>query len=260
MKKTPAKSVPAEQKHSVVFDEKDAIENGQESVPVNGFSLAIGDQRGSVVLARKRKGRSRRGGSRSKSGVISRLPPPITTTLAVPFRIRTLNASTATSVTFTRASIAGMLGVVVTVANTTVRGICGTYRLKRIIAWPAAGGQINVSWNTSGGAEMALVKDKVKTNTLPVGITEDVGMVFRPPKRSVLGMWQTPSVNGTDQMLQISATAGSVFDWEGVFTLTNQYFGETASIVSGTLAQFYYLPPDGTTTHLFTPQGLPTGF
>jgi len=137
----------------------------------------------------------------------------------------------------------------------------GSFRLTRILAWPAAGGTVTCSWIGSGGAELAINKDKVVTNDLPTGITNDVGMVFNPPKKSLLGYWQVANVNPGDQMLTITATTGSVLDFEFVATLTNQYGGVTAvSVGSTSVGAFSYLYPDGSTTHNFIPQGVPSVF
>jgi len=231
--------------------------------PVQGDRKAVQPTTTTLTV---RRGGSRPGkakgkkGKKKRTGKIPDLPPSIEATFALPFRIRTLVTSQATGTLFTRASLAMSMGGIVTVANTTVRGIVGSFRIQRIIAWPAASGDVTLSWNTSGGAEMALVKDSVKVNDLPNGVTQTGGMIYAPPKGSVVGMWQTPTVNGTDQLLQISATSGSIVDFEFVGTLSNQYVGAQATIVSGTLATFVYLYPDGTTTHVFQPRGLPTTF
>lgn len=236
------------------------IENEQKLVPVHGLPLAIGAQRRGRTKGRRR-GRAKRGRKGAqRTGLIPRLPPAITTTVPVAYKIRCVNTSIASGTLFTRASLALSMGCIVTVANTTVRGIIGSYRLVRITGWPAASGNIDLSWNVSGGAEMALTKDTVKNQEIPSGITSTGGMVWAPPKNTILGDWQVPTINGTDQICQISATSGSVFDFEFVGTLANQYAGVSGTVASGTLATFLYLPPDGPTTHLFQPRGLPTGF
>lgn len=189
-----------------------------------------------------------------------RLPPPLCVSYAIPIRLRTIVDSSVSSINFTRGSLANACGSVCTVTNSTVIGIMGTFRLHKIIAWPAGGGAVTVSWNVTGGAELALTKDKVMINSLPTGITEDVGMVFSPPKKSVVGDWQVATINPTDRLLSMSATSGSIVDFLFVATLANQYGGQSSTVAAGILGGFYYLPPDGPTTHHFAPEGVPTTF
>jgi hypothetical protein len=72
-------------------------------------------------------------------------------------------------------------------------------------------------------------------------------------------MWQLSGTNPTDVILQYWSTAGSVFDFHGVFTLAS---GEIATVAvttaTVTVGTIYYLAPDGNTTWDLVPAGLNT--
>jgi len=133
--------------------------------------------------------------------------------------VRRFLATTTQSTPITRTSFASTLGGIVTTANTTVTLWTGTFKIRSIVAWPAAGTQFHIDTQISGSAEQALVKDSVKNETLPTGTTLDRPVVWKPVAGTYLDMWQSPATNGSDQLFSLTATAGGVVDVHSTFTL-----------------------------------------
>jgi len=259
MKKTPAKTLPVEQK-SVRSDSPVIIENKQALVPVNGFGLATGQRQGGRIAGRS----SRSGGQKRKRGKVTpRLPPQINVILNVPSRIRyqissSIAPNNATPVT--RAMVLGSLGAICTVANTSLACWASTFRVKRITMWPAVNGDAGVLESVTGTAEQALVKEKLNISSLPTGITVDRAVVWAPPRGSYLRMWQS-AVNSSDVLFYLFGNAGTILDVECIFTLAGTVGG---SILVGaatcSLGHQYYLSLDGSTLHNITPLALNTTF
>jgi len=213
--------------------------------------------------SQKRAAPRRRMKSGKRGGSAPRLPPTIEVVLCVPSRIRYILGSTVTYTAvanITRGALICSFGVIGYGTN-DVAAWASSFRLSRITAWPSAGGDFGLLSADSGSAEQALVKDSEKISTIPTGITTtETGRVFKFPKRTYLGMWQS-AVNPTDVLLTYWGTAGTVVDVEGAFTLAGaggagSPFGE--AVASASAGQVYYLSPDGNTTHNWVPQGLPT--
>lgn len=134
---------------------------------------------------------------------------------------RFMNTTAANSVSVTRTSMCSTLGVVCTVANTNVMMFCQGFRLQKIVAWPSVSASptvLNIDVYMAGGAEQALVKEAIKSQVMPGGITDDRAVSFRPKRGSYLSMWQNSAADGADQLLIISAPAYSVMDVHMVAT------------------------------------------
>lgn len=101
------------------------------------------------------------------------------------------------------------------------------------------------------------MKDSVKDEALPQGITLDRPVVFKPKRGTYLDMWQSCLVNGTDQLLAISGTALGVIDVHLTFTLVGlsaAHSRATSSTVA--LGTFGYFCLD--TNNKIAPTNLPT--
>lgn len=146
------------------------------------------------------------------------LPPRLELISTVDAVRRFQITSSATTTPVTRLTLGSICGGIVTVANTTVTGVCGSYRLRKIVVWPAAGSNVVIEASLGGSAEQALQKDSVKDTNLPQGITIDQPVVFKPKRGTYLDMWQTPSSNGSDQLMLISGASGAVMDVHIVYT------------------------------------------
>jgi hypothetical protein len=146
------------------------------------------------------------------------------------------------------------------VANSTLAAFASSFRLLRITAWPSAGGDFGLIAALGGTAEQALQKDSEKISVIPTGVTtSEKARVFSFHKKSYLGMWQLTGVNPNDSMLSYWGTSGTVVDVEGVFTLvgaTSNPYPNT--VATATLSNVYYPSFDGSTTHVWVPQGLET--
>jgi len=219
-----------------------------------------------LALAARRRPRGRARTNRKKpshaDGSVS-LPPAIQAVLHVPFRIRVIAGSTvafANIAPITRGGFGAILGGIVTVANTTTASWASSYQIKRVDVWAAGSGDAGIIEAVAGTAEQALSKESEMLNTIPSNINIPTGgRTFRPRADSYLAMWQVTGVNATDVLLSYWATAGTVIDFEGVFTLWAGFAGSAGStIASGALGTVVYLSPDGNTAHNLVPQGLPT--
>jgi len=117
--------------------------------------------------------------------------------------------------------------------------------LRKIVCWPAAGSSIIIDALANGSAEQALMKDSIKNSDIPIGVTVDRPVVFRPKRGTYLDMWQSVATNGTDQLFAISGATGGVMDFHLVFTLV----GASAAVTQTTsstvaLGSVRYMNPD----------------
>jgi len=184
-------------------------------------AAAVGPAIRAGVLTKRRRPPRRKGGKSSKRGTSApSLPPSLELVTALDCVRRFTNASAA-SVAITRLSMAASVLCVCTVANTTVKPICSTYRLVKITIWPATGTSVvwDVNANSGSASEQALNRESVKNSAIPTGITVDQPTVWKPAKGSYLDMWQSASDNGTDQLFAFSGGAGCVFDVHLVGTI-----------------------------------------
>jgi hypothetical protein len=124
------------------------------------------------------------------------------------------------------------VGVICTVANTTVKLIASTYRIVKVTIWPATNSSVVWDVNAASGSasEQALNRESVKNSALPTGITVDQPTVWKPKKGTYLAMWQSCSDNGTDQLFAFSGGTGCVFDVHLVATIG----GATSVLASAT--------------------------
>jgi hypothetical protein len=204
--------------------------------------------------------RGKVGGKKHKAkrkGVPS-LPTKIQVVLHVPFHIRCVQTSLVAEVNaapLNRGKFATMLGGVCTTSTNFVAWAT-SYHIRRITAWPSAGGDAGVYASVSGTAEQALCKEDHKISTMPTGITVDRPVSFRPGKGSYLSFWQATDANPGDTLMFYWGTAGSVWDFEGTFTLPDEVTPYGVSVSSGVAGSAYYLAPD--TANNLVPQGLPT--
>lgn len=186
------------------------IEKKQELLPVNGLSSAM----------RTRRPPRKKGAGKGSRGVPS-LPPRLELVVTVDCVRRFFFTNSASATPLTRRSMAGSIGGVVTVANTTVTLYASSFRVRSITVWPAAGTSVHIDVpSISSGAEQALSKESVKNEYLPTGVTVDHPVVWKPKRGTYLDMWQNTSDNGTDQLLAVSGAAGAVLDVHYQFTLS----------------------------------------
>jgi hypothetical protein len=143
--------------------------------------------------------------------------------------------------------MASICGGIVTVANTTVTLWASSFKLKKIVVWPAAGTTVTLDGVIGGTAEQALQRETLVGADMPTGITLDKPVVFVPKANSYLSMWQVTNTNGTDQFLSISGAAGAIFDIHIAFTHFSGIgaVGPTATTTSTVpLGDVVYMPLD----------------
>jgi len=150
-----------------------------------------------------------------------------------------------------------MLGSISYSSNHVV-GWASSFRLRKVTIWPAAGGEAGWLDDFTGTAEQALSKEDQKISTLPTGITVDKAVTYRPRRGAYQEMWQMAAINASDNLWLYWGTAGSVYDFEGVFTLSDNSQGYGVAVTTATAGDTYYLSPDGASVNNLVPQGLPT--
>jgi len=222
------------------------IEKEQKLLPVNGLSLATGVV-GNRARGRNTRGRKARGKGRRRGGVP--MLPPSRDRISVVSTVRRYSiTNSATAVAVTRGSLASILGGTVTVANTTVTLWASSYKLRKIVVWPAAGSTVSIDATTTGTAEQALQRESLPGADMPTGVTMDRPVVFTPNAKSYLGLWQSTGVNASDQLFLVSGSSGAIIDVHIAYTLAS---GLQAAVTQGTtttvaLGAIVYMPMDGT--------------
>ncbi len=167
------------------------------------------------------RGRKKAKGGRGKAKgkvKLPTLPPEILITDVFPLVRRFQNASQANSVSVTRTSLCSSLGVMTIVANTTNEMFIQCFKLQSITIWPgvstqgSAPVQCNIDAYMAGTAEQALVRETIKNQVMPGGVTLERPVRFTPKRGTYLCEWQNAAADGSDQLLIISAPAYSVLD------------------------------------------------
>ncbi len=167
--------------------------------------------RGRVVA--KTPGMRKLNRGRRRKAAVPSLPPVLELVTSTAVVRRFNNSATATSVPVTRRSLGACLGGTVTVANTTVRMIFTSYRIREVIIWPSSNS--SVLWDvpaSQSGAEQALQKESAMNALVPTGITVTGPTVWRPKPGTYLDMWQSTDNDPTDAFFQVTAAAGTVID------------------------------------------------
>lgn len=211
-------------------------------------SLQVETKAANGPLATRRvvRGKPRRGRRNRRMGA-PLLPPKLDRITAVRTVRRLSISSNASNAAVTRDSLASTLGGIVTVANTTVTMWASSYRILKIVVWPAAGSTVTLDAVIGGTAEQALNRESMPGSDMPSGITLDVPLVFRPRRESYLSLWQTVGVNGTDQLFALSGASGAIIDLHMQYTLFSGVgaVGKTATTSSTVpLGDVVYMPMD----------------
>jgi len=218
-----------------------SLTTGLEGKGVVGKSLSVRNNR-----VGRRGGKARRSRFRG-SRQVPRLPPSIDRITVFGCVRRMAITNNASSQLVTRGSLASIIGGVVTVANTTVSLVASSYKLNKIIVWPAAGSTVTIDQLIGGTAEQALSRESFPGSDMPTGITVDKPVVFVPSKSSYLSMWQVTGANPGDGLMNISGAAGAIMDIHLSVTL----FSGVGSVCPTTpttstvpLGDFVYMPLD----------------
>jgi len=187
------------------------------------------------------------------------LPPQINATFSVRTRMMFTNAGNTALTSVTPNSLAGSLGGVVSVVNSTFIPWASTVRLKRVRIWPPANTSAVPSCELFWASGLTpFVKDEVKIRALPESVTDTGVCTFVPPKKALASDWV--ATTNTSNIFTMAAAAGAVVEVETMFTLSNALQSTPITIASGVLGTIYYLSLDSVATHRYTPLGVPTTF
>ncbi len=190
------------------------------------------------------------------------LPPPLLPTCVVKHKFRFRCSSALAGQAITLANLLGSFGGICTVANSTIRTWCSSFRIRSISAWLPGGvtGGSNycfVDWAASGNANF--MPDIAKVYTVPDGVTVTGHLDFKPPKESLAAFWfNTANLSTTAAVAGITCPAGTIFDLVVDFTLGNVSGGVNITVVAGSVGTIYYLALDGPSSNKLVPLGLPT--
>jgi len=249
----------SDNKFIIVHPSKTVETKTPHQLSLNASGPKLGATKSLSMTVRRSTGQRRTGKKKGRKGAPS-LPQNLNLVSVVPHIGRFSCTSTATQNQVTRGSLAGTFGAVVTTANTSAILWASSYRITKIVIWPAAGSSPILEFPQGGTAEQALQKEVMNNETMPTGITLDRPLVWRPPRKSYLSQWQVSASNPTDQLFLLSAATGSVVDVHSVFTLASGVgiglaFGVSTSstVPLGTIA---YFPID--VGNKFQPVGLST--
>jgi len=186
----------------------------------------------------------------------SSLPPRIDATVVVRHRFR-FNVTSASAVSVTNATLLGALGGICTVANTTVKGWVGSYRLRSVTVWPGALTTSQTSAQLQWGAgTSSQARDQSMIESIPEGVTSTSGLVFVPPPEALASMWVLSNASMT--VFTAVCPVGSILDLSVEMTLSNVASGVSSTVAAGVLGTAYYLALDGPSGNLYKPIGVPT--
>lgn len=214
-----------------------------------------------VMVSKKRlvgrKGKRAKG--KRHRGVVPSLPPQIGCVVTCSHRFRFQNSSTQTTTGITFGNLAGALGCVGTVTNSTVVALASSIKIRRVTIWPAEAApdsRCEIVWNIFAGMP---TKDESKLELLPYGMTTTGPVISTPPKGDARGWLTATSVGGTSAVIfTLYMQQGSILDLDVSWTLSNNIGGVSISgLTTVVLGTVYYLALDGH-TNTIAPQGVPT--
>lgn len=223
-----------------VLDEKKTQKPSGETPLSQGFS----------TMATMSSSQSTRGVARG----VPNLPPKVSTTVKASFqRLFSNTNTTVTAYNITGNSLAGSLGAVCYVANTTARAVFGLARIKSITVWPGSepvtSGSLRnlVDLRWSNGPLSTIVDDRNQVQIVPSGITSTKGMRFVPPPHTLCGSWFQLGAVAASTLFTIEMSAGCVIIVDVEAALSNNFTGATISLsgVTAAVGTFGYTPLDG---------------
>jgi hypothetical protein len=186
------------------------------------------------------------------------IPPELQITPAMRHVFRFQSSSTLTNVALTLGNFAGICGCYCTTANTLLKFVASSVKIHRISIFTASGGTSSIEWlyplNYMG-------PDRESLRDMPTGLTTPSRFTTSPPSDSLASDWANTNLGSSTAMVNITTLQGSVIDVDISWTTKNVYDNSyTSGVTTATLNSYYYLPLDGTTTHLLGAIGLPTTF
>jgi hypothetical protein len=208
--------------------------------------------------------RAVRGKKGKKSGG-SNLPPELSCVIQSSHRFRfRVVAGFSTPVNITGNSLAGIIGGICTVANTTVATWASSVRVHSITIYPpsttiaSAPNPPEVVWFSP---ITVMEKDDSKERVFPPGVTTPLAVHSRPPPNTLCADWFGTVAVATQPLFAIGeCDTGAIIDVSVSWTMSNNLNNVLATVAAGTLSKVYYLYLDGSTSHNFAPVGKPSTF
>jgi len=136
------------------------------------------------------------------------LPRPIVLLPSRTLTIRYTCSSGATNVAPTPNQILSLFGAI-TSSSSAAYAVHNRFKVIKITAWPAAGGEVSLAWNS--GSQFS-TPDEVKVDTLPTGTTISRKLEWVPPANSLAKQWQAASSSTANSPFTYVATSGSIID------------------------------------------------
>lgn len=185
-------------------------------------------------------------------------PPQILTNVVKSHRYRYLASSAIVAVGIQDVHVQRALGGICTVANTTVAVSVKSFKLNKIEIWAPTSTSttpttVSVEWLGQNNSP------NLEHSDTSINVSRPAHLITRPPRNSLASFWQN-SAGGT-ALFVLNCPSGSIIDISvNMIEADESTALLTSTIVTGTLGVQYWLPLDGTTTHLLTPVSLNTTF
>jgi len=155
----------------------------------------------------------------------------------------------------TAGTLAGAIGGICTVVNSTLQCFASSVKIDSIDIYPSTGAQVTLNWQTGN---TPFVQDTLVNDSIPSGITMTQKLTFRPAARTLAADWFAFSaVTATNTLFNMGLSAsGCIIDMHVNYTLVGSIPSISRSIAVGVLGTQYYLYLD--TAKDVNPVELPT--
>jgi hypothetical protein len=199
--------------------------------------------------------RSKRRMGRRNNNLRTIKPPQHKSNIVVNHTYR-FTSSASGSHTITGLDIAGAIGGICTVSNSTLVCYAESFKIKKVEAWSTINlannlpASVSVEWLGSGTSSNMEISDTSVSTANPAYITT------KPPKESTSSFWQNPASNNNNLFI-ITQNNPTIVDIQLEYILADENV-TSLTIATGTLGDTYYLALDGPTTNVFTPVSLTT--
>jgi len=156
--------------------------------------------------------------------------------------------------------IAGTLGGICTVVNSTLTTWASSARIHKVTVWPGLSSTVVASPEVIWFSPVTSVeKDESKVRTIPEGVSVERPVSSSPPKGTLCSGWLNLGVINTTPLFRVNNyTAKSVIDVSVTYTLSNNIACVDLGITVGVLKAIYYLALDGPGTNILQPAGVPS--
>jgi len=207
------------------------------------------------VSSLRQKSRNQNGNGRRTAGNIS--IPQLRTNVIKRHRFRFVAASAVSVSGITSAMLLGTAGTICIVTNSTVANIAKSVKIQSIEVWAPTATSTTattcaVEWSGSVNSPNMEVSDT------SINVSRPAHIKTSPPPQSTSSFWQ---VTGSSALFNLTCPAGSIVDVTLHLIENDQpTVSGVDTVATGVLGEMYYLPLDGTATHLLLPISLNSTF